>query len=457
MAKEEVLIGVKVDTKQAQKSLAQLEKEQESYAKKVSNIEKALYLERKSIINSTSKDEKAASDKRIKQLENTKKELTKLSSGASNEIKKLNQGLEETTDGFSDGIGDIGDSFGALGAPLASAKAGVAALGKGFKALLANPVVLVVAAIVAGIAALYKAFTRTEEGANKMAVAFAYLEGLLIPLIKGAEALANGLYNLFTEPQKAIEDFAQSLQDFVIDKFNLVLEGVGLLGSAIKKLFDSDFSGALEDAKDGFIALNRGINPTVIIMEALVETTVKYTKAALEASAANAELVRLENQLAKLNRENEVALAQQLKDREALMNIRDNELLSIDERIKANEDLNKLENEQQAKSLQAANLAVTVANERIRLYGKTTENLDAQKDAEVELANVQADSLGRQNEYILNRQTLRREEAEYARAAIDFELEKVNITEKSEEKNIKSTYKSFRKTAKLYGIRYHRI
>ena len=77
MAKEEVLIGVKVDTKQAQKSLAQLEKEQESYAKKVSNIEKALYLERKSIINSTSKDEKAASDKRIKQLENTKKELTK--------------------------------------------------------------------------------------------------------------------------------------------------------------------------------------------------------------------------------------------------------------------------------------------------------------------------------------------------------------------------------------------
>ena len=90
------------------------------------------------------------------------------------------------------------------------------ALGKAFKALLANPVVLVVGAIVAGLTALYKAFTRTEEGSNKMAIAFAYLEGLMIPLIKGAEELAKGFYNLFTEPQKAIEDFGKSLQKWVI-------------------------------------------------------------------------------------------------------------------------------------------------------------------------------------------------------------------------------------------------
>ena len=405
MAKEEVLIDVKVDTKQAQKSLKQLEKSIEG------------------VSESTEKD-----------------------------VKELNTSVSSMTDSFSEGISEIGDSFGALGAPLASAKAGVASLGKGFRALLANPVVLIVAAIVAGITALYKAFTRTEEGANKMAVAFAYLEGLLIPLIKGAEALANGLYNLFTEPQKAMEDFANSFKSFVLDKFNLLVESIGLLGSSIKKLFEGDFSGALEDAGKGFVGLNRAINPTVIVMEALVNTTVKYTKAALEAAAANSELVRLENQLVKLNRENEVALAQQLKDREALMNIRDNELLSIEERIKANEDLNKLENEQQAKSLQAANLAVTVANERIRLYGKTVENLDAQKDAEVELANVQADSLGRQNEYIMNRQGLKREEAELARLSIDFELEKVNITEKSEEKKLKARIKALDATAKLYGV-----
>ena len=400
MAKEEVLIGVKVDTKQAQKSLGALEKE---------------------------------------------------TKGTNKEIESLNTSLKETGTEFSEGINEIGDSFGSLGAPLSSAKQGVAALGKGFKALLANPVVLVVAAIVAGITALYKAFVRTEDGANKMAVAFAYLEGLLIPLIKGTEALANGLYNLFTEPQKAIEDFAQSLQDFVIEKFNLVLEGVGLLGTAIKKLFEGEFSEALDAAKDGFVALNRGMNPSVIIMEALIETTVEYTKAALAAADANANLAKQEQRLAKLNRENEVLLSKQLKDRELLMNIRDNELLSIEERIKANEDLNILETEQLNRSKEAAELAVSIAQQRIVLDGKTTENLDALKDAQVEYNNVLADSAGRQNEYILNRQGLQREEAELARLTIDFELEKVNITEKSEEKKLKARIKALDDTAKLYG------
>lgn len=404
MAQEEVLIGVKVDTKQAQKSLKELEKSIDG------------------VSESTQKD-----------------------------VKELDTSVKSMASNFSEGISEIGDSFGALGAPLASAKQGVAALGKGFKALLANPVVLVVAAIVAGLTALYKAFTRSEDGANKMAVAFAYLEGLLIPLIKGAEALANGLYNLFTEPQKAMEDFANSFKSFVLDKFNLLVESIGLLGSSIKKLFEGDFSGALEDAGKGFVGLNRAINPTVIVMEALVNTTVEYTKEALKMAEANAALERQEQKLVKLNRENEVLLSKQLKDREFLMNIRDNELLSIEERIKANEDLNKLETEQLNRSKEAALLAISIAEQRIVLDGKTTENLDALAEAQVEYNNVLADSAGRQNEYIMNRQGLQREEAELARLSIDFELEKVNITEKSEEKKLKARIKALDDTAKLYG------
>ena len=317
--------------------------------------------------------------------------------------------------------------------------------------MLANPIVLVVAAIVAGITALYKAFTRTSEGANKMAVAFAYLEGLMIPLIKGAEYLANVLFDAFSNPKQALIDFGTALVDNVINRFNGLLELIPNLGKAISLLFSGEFAEAGKVATNALGKVLLGTEDLVGSFEELTNSVKEYTEASIAASIANANLVRQEQELAKLNRENSVALAQQLKDREALMNIRDNELLSIEERIKANEDLNIIENEQQAKSLEAANLGVAVANERIRLYGKTVENLDAQAQAEIELANVQADSLGRQNEYILNRQGLKREEAELARLTIDFELEKVNITEKSEAIKLKARVDALDKTYKLYG------
>ena len=441
MAREEVLLDVNINSKQAKKTLKELEKEQEEYAKKINKLESNIFLEREKLRDASTKAQKKASEKRIKSLQAEKTELSKIASDTTTEIDKLNKRFEETPSKFADALGDIGDSFGALAAPLSSARGGVLSLGKAFKSLLANPIVLLIAGIVSSVVALYKAFTRTTEGSNKMAVAFAYLEGLLIPLVKGAEDLANTLYDAFSNPQQALDSFSKAVQGF----FDGFLNSVGLLGSAIKKLFNSDFDGAMEDAKKAF-------EPVVEVFEEATQAVEEYVEAADKMGKANAALVAGEKQLVNEQRQNTVSLAQQLKEREKLMNIRDNELLSIDERIAANEELNKIELKQATESERIAQKAVDLAAERIRLHGRTTENLDALANAESELANIQADSLGRQNEFILNRQTLKREEAEYARAVIDFELEKVNITEKSEEKKLKARIKALDDTAKLYGI-----
>ena len=393
MAKEEVLIGVKVDTKQAQKSLGQLEKS-------IDNVS-----------------------------ESTKED-----------VKELNTSVSSMTKSFSDGIGEIGDSFGALGSPLASARQGVASLSQGFKAMLANPVVLVIAGIVAGLAALYKAFTRSEDGANKMAIAFAYLEGLLIPLIKGAETLATTLYDAFSNPQEALDSFVKGVEGF----FDGFIKSIGFLGTAIKKLFEGDFDAAIEASKKAF-------EPVVKVFKEAAKAVDEYAVAADKMGKANSSLVEGEKQLAAEQRQNTVSLAQQLKEREKLMNVRDNELLSIDERIAANEELNKIELKQATESERIAQKAVDLAAERIRLHGKTTENLDALANAETELANIQADSLGRQNEFILNRQGLQREAAEYSKADIDFEFEKLSIIEKNEAKILLAKVKTLEKTSKLYG------
>ena len=403
MAKEEVLIKVKVDDKDAKKSLGSLEKSIDGVAK------------------STKED-----------------------------VNEINTSVSSMTESFSSGIDSIGDSFGSLGAPLASAKQGVASLGQGFKALLANPVVLVISGIVAGLTALYKAFTRTEEGANKVNVVFAYLEGLMIPLIKGAEDLAKYLVAAFENPQQALKDFGTLLVDNVITRFEGLLEFIPKMGEAISLAFDLKFSEAAKVATNALGKVFLGAEDVVGSFEELGETIKETTDEALKFAAAAAELERQEQKLVKLNRENEVLLSKQLKDRELLMNIRDNELLSIEKRIAANEQLNILETEQLNRSKEAGLLGISIAEQRIELEGKTTENLDALAEAQIEYNNILADSAGRQNEYIMNRQALQREVIEFAKAEIDFELEKVNITEDSEEKKLQARIDALGKTISLY-------
>lgn len=118
------------------------------------------------------------------------------------EIKtdKTTKGLKEVetsmdkvggkTAGLSKGLGE-------LPGPLGKAKQGVGALSKAFKALLANPIVLLIAGIVAGLAALFKAFTKTQAGADKMKEATAALSAVLEVITERAARLFKALGQIF--------------------------------------------------------------------------------------------------------------------------------------------------------------------------------------------------------------------------------------------------------------------
>jgi hypothetical protein len=111
--------------------------------------------------------------------------------------------------GSTSHFANLKGQLGALPGPLGSAANGVSGLSSAFKALLANPVGLVILAIVGALALLYKAFTATNDGADKM------------------EQIFTGL--------KAIGE--------------VVLNTILKLAGAIGKLFSGDFSGAFDDAK----------------------------------------------------------------------------------------------------------------------------------------------------------------------------------------------------------------
>ena len=164
-------------------------------------------------------------NKSIKDLK-TELENTELGSEAWNELAddlgKAENALEKTTEAINDtknaqkGLGDqLTSAPGIVGQVSNSVKG----LSQTFKALLANPVVAVIAAIVGALTLLFKAFTSTKAGGEKMEQVMAGIGAAL-----------------------------DVLRDRVLK-----------VGGAIIKFFSGDFSGAAEDIKGAFSGIGEEI------------------------------------------------------------------------------------------------------------------------------------------------------------------------------------------------------
>jgi len=189
MADEKVIAAsVQIDTDAATKNMLKLKGTVEDLKKEFKNA-------------AAGSDEQLAA---LKKLTAAEQELTK----AQNSLSAAN---EKTGGAFSKIKGSLNEIPGAAGA----ASKGVTSLSATFKALLANPVVLVITAIVGALTLLYKAFTSTADGADKMEQIFAGI-GATIDVIR-----------------------------------DRVLKAA----SAIAKFFSGDFKGALADARSAVSGL----------------------------------------------------------------------------------------------------------------------------------------------------------------------------------------------------------
>lgn len=112
-------------------------------------------------------------------------------------------------------IANIEDMANATGKSFSGALAnGVKAVGQAFKALLANPIVLVLSGIVAIITALSKAFKQNEEATNKLKVAFSPLTAVLNVFKKAAQAVVNVIADIVSwasDAAMAVAKFAEKI------------------------------------------------------------------------------------------------------------------------------------------------------------------------------------------------------------------------------------------------------
>ena len=235
---------------------------------------------------------------------------------------------------------------------------------------------------------------------------FSYLNnnvGTVIEYFKG----------IFSDPQQALKDFGIAIKENLIERFNSALEVLGYLGTAIKKVFEGDFDGAMEAAKNAgkeYVDVLTGVDNSVDkIVEGTKEITssiVNYAKSTVKAAQGTVEL----NKQAELSAViNQGLIEKYDRQAEQQRQIRDDESKTIEDRIAANNKLGEILEEQEIKMLANAKIAEQAALLQLK---KDEENLEAQiayQEALNETAAIKAQIEGFRSEQLINTISLQKE------------------------------------------------
>ena len=200
-------------------------------------------------------DIEVKSDKGVKDVEKLNKEVAKTGKEVTKTKEKTKEANKETTALGSGAMASFNKFKGA-----------VLGVVKGFKSLKFAIIATGLGALLIGILAIKTAFTNSEEGQNKFAKLMGVIGSITGNLIDVLADLGMGIIAVFENPKKAILDFKDLLISQVTNRIDSVIETVGFLGSAMKKVFSGDFGGAIEDAKkagSSYIDTLTGVKNTI--------------------------------------------------------------------------------------------------------------------------------------------------------------------------------------------------
>ena len=243
--------------------------------------------------------------------------------------------------------------------------------------------------LVVAIVSLIDYFKDTEEGSRYLQVAFESVGVIVNMLIDGIANLGGKLIEAFTNPVETIKNFANTLKDFVIDRVKQIINGIGLLGTAIMKVFEGDFSGAADaagEALNELFMVDEIAGAVEAAGEIIVDTFNQVADSVVGAVTAVNNLVIAQRALRDLQQELVVNNAQLTKELEVNQKVAEDTTLAYDERAAALEKVNE------ANIALAKNAADLAAAEESALRQELAlaDSYEAREELETSLAEAVA-------------------------------------------------------------------
>ena len=244
--------------------------------------------------------------------------------------------------------------------------------------------------------------------------------------------------DLFENPKERINDLKDAIKQGIIDRFNEFVEVLGLAGKAFGQFIKGEFSAAFDTVKEAgkqVVDVYTGVDDSVDKVKKTIKTTVEgikeYTKSTFEAAKSN---VELDKQAALAESRNRILLEQFDAQAEKLRQVRDDENLTFEQRIEANNKLGELLKEQNSTMLANADIAVEAAQKELDKNKDNVELQIALNEAIAEREGIIAQVTGFESEQLTNTISLKREQQDLEKELQEKELERLQeIEDKNQE------------------------
>jgi len=337
-----------------------------------------------------------------------------------NDIKKVTKNVDDLKQSFEKTQEEIKD----IGKSTKNAEGGIKGLVNGFKGMG-----LAIKAL--GIGLVLEAFNMFKDVLSKnqkvVDIFNTALEAVSIVFNDLIQLIFNNFpkiiaffKDVFENPVKNLKKLGDAIKANLIERFNSFLETLGFLSGALKELFSGNFAGALDNLKkagkesiDVITGVDDSADKIAATAEKAGKALLKYGKSVITSAEA---LVNLRNAslLAAAQQGKEVEKYDRLAEKQR--QIRDNDLLSIDTRIKANNDLNDVLNKQEEAMLKQAAAQKAAAQAEVD-KNASIENRVALIQAEANEAGVLAQIEGLRSEQQSNATALLKEKIDLDKTA----------------------------------------
>ena len=310
-------------------------------------------------------------------------------------------------------------------------EAGLKATGKagsiGFKAIGGAIAATGIGLLVQIVATLIKKFTENKKVAEALEVVFAGIGAVINQLFEVVEPLGDVLMNAFKNPMETIKNIGTAIKENLINRFQGLLEFLPAVGKAIGLALKGKFSEAGKVAADAAGKMVLGVeNVTDKIAaagEAIGEFATDFVASAKKSISASNDLVKAQQRLRDQQRDLNVEYAQARAEIEQLKQKRDDERLSIEERVEAAQRASDLDQEFADKREAIANREVELVQREIEMQGETVERLDTLAEARIAAAEAAESSAAVQTELMTSIYGLEQEAILIGEEKIAKELE----------------------------------
>ena len=338
-------------------------------------------------------------------------------------VDKLDDSIKDTSKNTQDLEGSMSGLDSASGGMITKfkgLKSGLKNVITGFKSMRVAIIATGIGALVLAITAVGAAFTSTEEGQNKFNKIMGVLSSITGNLIDILATLGEKIISVFQDPKQALIDFKDAFIENITNRFTSALETLGFLGSAIKKVFQGDFKGAMEDAKSAGSSYVDSLTGVKNTLDKVTESVKELSNELIEEAKIAAGIADQRAKADKLERQLLVDRATANRDRAKLLEQAvDRENFSTKQRIEFLEEAGRLEEEITNKEIIAAKLRYDAKVAENELAGSKKADLEEQAQLEANLINLETAKLTKAKEVTSQIIALKAEETAALKAIDD--------------------------------------